>query len=1260
VYSFLVAAFFCLANRILLILLLGLLLVQQNVHAGDSLIQDSGAWLLGGLDHAAIRGYDLHDLLPKPQFFPELDLPDKWNSSAPRLLPLANFSYQMIGNLKQQILLELIELRAEQAVLADPLTQINNGDTRGKGAKCLSLMWRVTGQQKYLEQALRYLKAIPPPAKLSGPEGSRDSDWGDWIEAAGVMRHYCVAYDLIRDTMSADDQHQIEQKLAAMANQMQRWILLAGSNNHASIIGTALVTCALTVSHLDTRISHPQEWLTAGVAAIRRGLAVLDDDGSYREGPYYAEFLARDLIPTLVYIEQALGVNAFRGRGIAQWVQWMEDLRRPDGSAPLVDDGWLENNVWPLLICGRHPLGAEVLWKFEENFIPGNFLPNMVEVFLAMRMQKPQKPARPSTIAYPRSGSAVLRSSWNSNAIYSLMQAEPRDRFSMYHEHSDPLAVTISAYGENLLVAPGYGKRGSRNPDHSALTVATAQNIPLINGRGPDPNPVHGDPEGATGLIVIDSPDLDRAKARYHTNETLVERDLLLIADRMIIVVDHVKSALDVSVQLGQRWRGRGKWIRQSDRHGYWQQNDVALSLHSLDSVPPRITNRRERGSRDWFSWEEQNIVQLETRDSQSPTIVSLFIPNSKNEEQLRLVEWPLKGKGRAWVIYADNGMGWILRGDPKSVIQVKAPDWLSNVGPISEFADSLNLDANGLFVSWLNVHGVCSTYSTGLRDTKTPCEKSSCIIRISDTAGYYQLSELQNNVTENMSPNIAETQLIESTGGIRPAGVRLHKEADYDELAALRTMSLRGDPDGLVDKELELSADHEMRYQIVKHAQNWLDGEYNADSTSENSAFGRRMRLVCGLLVQQYDAGGIAQLRLPFRWQRSMYYKGAFEYDISSWISNNEARLNYAHLEHRQRSIKQQLTFEQLQEDELHTRYEIENQSHYATIAYHCQPGDNSYDLAFEKFVNSNVSRVSIEGQASTGSYSTVFGKSSGNYQLSLKAGESTPGNRVLGINASRKLGFAHYRLEAWMNEELSRTNWWSSGVALLKWNSRIDLSLTHRNGDTSPGIYIEPHYRWGSGRVHLSGRDLDQGSAGFTFFSRKQRFRFGAYLQNKRQRLVRNEYVEWLVHRNSATGAQISDEIGVSQYYGVAEQSRHRLRVLRMWQSSPRLRLSIGLISNLPIYDLNDCGILVGAGFSGQTLESEFDYRQIRSNERSVNWRLHFLQAELSAAGHWQAEDFVYWVLRLSNASGQAIEYGRNGSVDAAWLKGSVSWSW
>lgn len=212
--------------------------------------------------------------------------------------------------------------------------------------------------------------------------------------------------------------------------------------------------------------------------------------GGWAEGPSYQEYTAREYLPALTALTHLGLFDYTDAPEIVNTDLLLPRMVMPDGHMPPFDDNEAPVNALTGLLASRHhghtDSGA-LLWLWERTGSPVGmaFLPD----YLAQFDDAAPVPANPDNLGwnrtefFPESGFTSFRSSWEPDARYLLLLSEHGEarENGQAHEHPDPNAFILHAYGEMLMLDSGYGGFSA----HDATRFAENHNIVLVDGEGP-------------------------------------------------------------------------------------------------------------------------------------------------------------------------------------------------------------------------------------------------------------------------------------------------------------------------------------------------------------------------------------------------------------------------------------------------------------------------------------------------------------------------------------------------------------------------------------------------------------------------------------------------------------------------------------------------------------------------------------------------------------------------------------------------------
>ena len=293
------------------------------------------------------------------------------------------------------------------------------------------------------------------------------------------------------------------------------------TNNHgakgAAAIGTAAIALAGAPGTDPTQINR---WLDYGLAKTEEIVRYTmgSSDSGYGEGPFYWRYASQNVVPfARAFHHVGGGAGWARPDGsvvadlwTAPWFtalgRWELDLTRPDGTLVPIDDGNVNDAYYFGLLPSTDPNAGAYAWRwttvpdtsastaFESD---GNvdLSTDQIVTFDDTVVAAPP-PGSPNRLR-GASGTLAFRSSWASDAVAAFVQAEqgrargfgrapgqPGVGWAALHDHADPGAFQLDAYGERLMLDPGY--MNYTWSQHGALSNPSAHNLVLV-GPATDP-----------------------------------------------------------------------------------------------------------------------------------------------------------------------------------------------------------------------------------------------------------------------------------------------------------------------------------------------------------------------------------------------------------------------------------------------------------------------------------------------------------------------------------------------------------------------------------------------------------------------------------------------------------------------------------------------------------------------------------------------------------------------------------------------------
>jgi len=358
---------------------------------------------------------------------------------------------------------------------------------------------------------------FPDPSYIN--EGLYPKEWYDLYESE-VLVAYCSAYDFLAGLgpdvldpgLLAEARSRLIQRIdmfRKMIHEGATWILLAtAQNNHTMKVLGGLGLCAMAVNDRPEAAEDMAEAYSGLHYLLTHFQSV--PEGGYAEGWNYLVYGSQTFLHFLVayhrhadgeplpycnpgtltpgapFIGEPADYGDVAASETAHNVYRMAVLTAsPDGLTTTTDDA----NPSALQ-------GAVLSWLFDDPVFLWNWrmpavgqFSNRVEILtLALHDETKEsvEPDWPLDASFPEAGFAVMRSSLEEDAILMILQGENGTVMAhgLGHEHPDPTSFLIAAYGEQLVLDPGY----INWENHELVMYGKDHNLILVDGKGPPTN----------------------------------------------------------------------------------------------------------------------------------------------------------------------------------------------------------------------------------------------------------------------------------------------------------------------------------------------------------------------------------------------------------------------------------------------------------------------------------------------------------------------------------------------------------------------------------------------------------------------------------------------------------------------------------------------------------------------------------------------------------------------------------------------------
>lgn len=512
---------------------------------------------------------------------------DESREHAPSLLATEAQRDEVVARLDDApyaAILEIIEARAAQAyeepeLVWDHRTIGHNNEMAQANAV---LAW-LHGDEAAAAKARDALLAMPTDFETN-------LTWDVNIRMPHVLIPYCIAYDLLLagGHLTPEQAADAERRVTAVTSKffdkyledagLRQLVLGVSQNNHP--IRTASAIGFVGIAFPD----HPEaaKWSNWAISELDYLLGpngrYVQPDGGISEGPFYYGFAFGPAAAISIALENKLGEGAefardCRNRQLEDpWMvedcvdgetftfgnllrdplflstlDWTLNLRMPMGwRAPIADGNFIQHPGGVLTTSfgggGHHRWDFDMSpAKLERTMTFGMDLTAHHLFYIAPEVEGVEPPWHNRFM--PDAGNAVFRSGWDEDARWLLLVAESGPARKTLHDHVDGTSFTLAAYGEYLLVDPGYYK--PNDLDNAVTADADSHNVILIDGQGaPDKGLLtdFGD-EDAFLMNTLDGELLAHAEAHQSYAGTDIERSVTFVRQRYFVVADRLTTS---------------------------------------------------------------------------------------------------------------------------------------------------------------------------------------------------------------------------------------------------------------------------------------------------------------------------------------------------------------------------------------------------------------------------------------------------------------------------------------------------------------------------------------------------------------------------------------------------------------------------------------------------------------------------------------------------------------------------------------------
>ncbi len=329
------------------------------------------------------------------------------------------------------------------------------------------------------------------------------------------------------------------------------------------------------------------------------------------------------------------------------------------------------NRTLPMLNDSSRPEIDKQMHDAARLFHRGDF------EYLASDGKKGTAPT-PTSLAFPYAGQYVMRTGWDRNALYCLMDAGPFGFAS--HHHEDKLNLDIHAYGEDLIIDPGIFQYGSRAPMVTFFRWSSAHNLVLVDGlgqhRGGRPRetfvakePLSAPWESGDSFDYVrgkyDEGFADKADMTITANVTH-KRAVLFIKPHYWVVCDFITANDARAHSYDWLWHFAPGKATQENGRVVFKRGKAGIAVTTTLPAPPILVEGSENPPQGWVSYvfgkkEPAPVAIYKTKGENLAVITVLYPFAGATPPEVTLLTPALEAESAGVVVARPGGRDVVL-----------------------------------------------------------------------------------------------------------------------------------------------------------------------------------------------------------------------------------------------------------------------------------------------------------------------------------------------------------------------------------------------------------------------------------------------------------------------------------------------------------------------------------------------------------------------------------------------------------------------
>jgi hypothetical protein len=410
----------------------------------------------------------------------------------------------------------------------------------------------VTGEKPYADFAAGVLKGYAKryrdyPYHDNSALGTKPGKSGGHLaeqtlnESMMVTWQIAPAYDLIYDTMSADDRRDVEDNLIRpMLENIGKH--RAGKNNWQTWHNAAFITGGAVMGDI--------AWVKRAIDDKDNGFldqmrVSVSQDGMWYENSWGYHFYTLQALAAITEQARRLNLDLWHHPAIKPMFTLPVRYTMPDGSLPRYGDDVSTSAL------KQQPLLAQAANAFRDRSMTQLVsLTTFESILLGVKPEPNTKPVIEGSEVFTSAGHAILRTQGDAG----LAAAITFGPFGGFHGHFDKLSFVFYGYGKELGVDPGRAaSQAYRLPIHNNWYRATlSHNAVVVDGKSQ---------EGASGLLLNFNNGPNLATTIVSCGDAykgVAQTRAMILTPGYLLVIDHLTADSERRFDWVYHHRGTG------------------------------------------------------------------------------------------------------------------------------------------------------------------------------------------------------------------------------------------------------------------------------------------------------------------------------------------------------------------------------------------------------------------------------------------------------------------------------------------------------------------------------------------------------------------------------------------------------------------------------------------------------------------------------------------------------------------------------